>query len=40
MELREKVKNDNFEITIPEIENFRFLNQDIIINSVIINKNR
>lgn len=34
MELREKVKNDNFELIIPEIENFRFLNQIIDKNSV------
>ena len=34
MELREKVKSETFEFTIPEIENFRFLNQDINKNSV------
>ena len=33
MELREKVKNNNFEFTVPEIENFRFLNQEINKNS-------
>lgn len=35
MELREKVKTDKFELTIPEIENLRFLNQEINKNSVI-----
>ncbi|WP_169301445.1 NADAR family protein [Pontimicrobium aquaticum] len=34
MELREKVKNDKFELIIPEIENFRFLSQIIDKNSV------
>lgn len=34
MELREKVKNDTFKFTIPEIENFRFLNENIDKNSV------
>jgi len=34
MELREKVKTDNFELTIPEIENFKFLNKKIDKNSV------
>lgn len=33
MELREKVKSENFELTIPEIENFRFLNKIIVKNS-------
>lgn len=34
MELREKVKSETFKFTIPEIENFRFLNQIIDKNSV------
>ncbi len=33
MELREKVKSDNFELTIPDIENFRFLGKEIDENS-------
>lgn len=34
MELREKVKSDTFEFSIPEIENFRFLDKTIDKNSV------
>ena len=34
MELREKVKKDNFKLAFPEIENFRFLNKDIDENSM------
>jgi len=34
MELREKVKSDNFELNIPDIENFRFLNKNINKNSL------
>lgn len=40
MELREKVKANKFEFTIPEIENFRFLNQEIDKNSVLKNNNK
>jgi ribA/ribD-fused uncharacterized protein len=40
MELREKVKNGNFELTIPEIENFKFLNKEIDENSMPNNGNR
>lgn len=40
MELREKVKLENFELTFPQIENFKFLNQNIDKNSVPNNGNR